>query len=242
MAQVPSLKEVRLDQPGAKRAFNRAHFAAAASRYDFATKALSLGGDARWKRRLIEALPGRAGACLDLACGTGDVAFLLAAKFPAAQIEGLDLSREMLAVAGRRKTLGDRIRLVEGDLDLLPQPSASVDVVTGAYALRNAPDLRQALSEIHRVLTPGGTAAFLDFSKPDSGLGQKIQYGLLQFWGGLWGLLLHGNRSVHGYIAASLRIYPARSQLDELFRACGFEKKLSRRFYGGMVELTLWQK
>lgn len=242
MPDVPSLKEARLNEASAKRDYNRVHFAEAAPRYDFVTKVLSFGGDAVWKHKLVDALPGGAETALDLACGTGDICFLLAERFEQLRIEGVDLTQEMLDIAGQRNTFGDRIRFVRGDLGQLLQADDSVDLVTGSYALRNAPDLQVALAEIHRVLKPGGTAAFLDFSKAPSRVSQIIQYGLLRFWGGLWGLLLHGNPAVHGYIAASLQNYPSRPELDTLFEASGYEKQLSRLFYGGMTELILLRK
>lgn len=242
MPKVPSLKTSRLDEASSKRDYNRTHFAEAAERYDFATRALSLGGDARWKRKLIGALPDEAEAVLDLACGTGDLCFLLAERFPDAAVEGLDLTREMLDIAAHRNHYGERILFVEGDLCALPQDDNSMDVITGSYALRNAPSLKAALTEIHRVLKPGGTAAFLDFSKPPSPVAQNLQYRLLRFWGGLWGVLLHRNSSVHGYIAASLRTYPDRFELASYFRAAGLYKQSTQLFMGSMIELTILQK
>ncbi len=242
MPRVPHLHDAVLDQPDSKREFNRTHFAEAAPRYDFVTKVLSLGGDAVWKRRLVDALSEEPAAVLDLACGTGDVCFLLAERFSNAGIEGLDLTREMLDIAEQRNQFGERVNFVQGDICNLPQASDSKELITGSYALRNAPDLLMALQEIHRVLKPGGVVAFLDFSKSPSRTAQKIQYILLRFWGGFWGLLLHGNPAVHGYIAESLRTYPDRQQLDDCFRSAGFEHLSSRLFYGGMTELILLRK
>ena len=242
MPKVPALKNAALNEAESKRNYNRVHFAEAAPRYDFVTKALSFGGDAVWKKRLVAALADEPASALDLACGTGDVCFLLAARFPAASVEGLDLTEEMLEIANQRNRFGDRVRFIQGDLCALPRADAAVDLVTGSYALRNAPDLKEAIQEIHRVLKPGGVAAFLDFSKSPSARSQKIQYGLLRFWGGLWGLLLHGNPAVHGYISESLKGYPSRPELDALFAAAGFDKKTSRLFYGGMTELLVFKK
>jgi ubiquinone/menaquinone biosynthesis methyltransferase len=242
MQKVPSLKNAGLNERDSKRTYNRVHFAEAAPRYDFATKILSFGGDAVWKQKLIEALPDDAESALDLACGTGDICFLLAERFRGIQIEGIDLTQEMLDIATHRNTFGNQIRFVQGDLCQLPQAGASFDLVTGSYALRNAPNLKICIEEIYRVLTPGGTAAFLDFSKAPSRVSQKVQYGLLRFWGGLWGVLLHGNPAVHGYISESLKTYPTRPELDTLFIAMGFEKISSRLFYGGMTEIFLFRK
>ena len=93
-----------------------------------------------------------------------------------------------------------------------------MDIVTGGYALRNAPDLGTAIDEISRVLKPCGVAAFLDFSKPSGKILQKMEYWALKTWTGPWGTLLHRNREVYRYIAESLQPFPDRSQLRDIFR------------------------
>ena len=123
-----------------------------------------------------------------------------------------------------------------------PFPNNSFDVVTGGYALRNAPDLRETLKEINRVLKPGGTAVFLDFSKPFSKLGQALTFFVLTFWGGLWGLLLHGKPAVYVYIAKSLRLFPDRRRFQELLNELGFISIRSRLFYFGLIEIIGFQK
>ena len=154
-----------LDVPGRKRAYNERHFAEAASRYDLATRMMSLGRDAAWKRALVAALPVLPSPrCVDLACGTGDVAFLLAKRYPGGVVTGMDLSAPMLAIARERNRFTN-VRFEPGDLCDLPFSDGSADVVTGSYALRNAPDLREALAEVHRVAVAGeedGVALTLD--------------------------------------------------------------------------------
>jgi ubiquinone/menaquinone biosynthesis methyltransferase len=242
ISKVKSVGE-ELNSPAHKRDYNEEHFTEAAPEYDRATRMLSLGGDAVWKRRLIDALPPLTHPkCLDLACGTGDICFLLAEKFEDASIQGLDLTQEMLRFADMRNLFGARINFRKGDMGDLPQDDESIDLVTGSYALRNAPDLNQALKEIHRVLRPSGTAAFLDFSKSESRVMQKVQFYLLKFWGSFCGWMLHRNTAVHGYISESLRIWPTRTQLQHQFNECGFKILKTKRFYGGIVELVLVEK
>lgn len=225
--------------PERKRRFNEAHFEEAAPRYDFAVKAMSLGRDASWKRVLVAALPDvPAPVCVDLACGTGDVAFLLGARYPRGTVVGLDLAPGMLSLAGRRNRLPN-VRFEPGDLCDLPFPDASADVITGSYALRNAPDLRIALAEVRRVLKAGGVAAFLDFSRPERPLLQRLQYLLLRGWCGLWGTLLHGTPEVHGYVAESLTVFPDRRRFAEILREEGFSVAASRRFFLGITELLV---
>jgi demethylmenaquinone methyltransferase/2-methoxy-6-polyprenyl-1,4-benzoquinol methylase len=230
-----------LDDPAAKRRYNEALFEEVAPRYDFVTKALSLGRDGAWKREMVDALPALPGpVCVDLACGTGDVAFLLAEKFPDGDIVATDLTPAMLDLARQRAPCAN-VRFVQCDMSATGLPGASADIVTGSYALRNAPDLRVALSEIHRILKPGGTAAFLDFSKPSAYFGQRVTHALLKAWGGFWGLLLHGTPEVYAYIAESLRHFPDRDELRKLLTELGFTSIQSRRFYFGIVELICFK-
>lgn len=230
-----------LDAPERKRAFNAAHFAAAAVRYDVATVAMSFGRDRCWKRQLVAGLPDfRHPVCLDLACGTGDLGRLLAARYPTGCLVGLDLSREMLTIAAARGG-PPCLRYLQGDMHSLPLATASCDLVTGGYALRNAPDLERALAEIARVLRPGGHAAFLDFARATTPAGQRRQYRLLRLWCGLWGQLLSGSWEVHGYIAESLRTFPTAAELDRLLGAHGLVPRARRRLLGGLLQL-IWSE
>jgi ubiquinone/menaquinone biosynthesis methyltransferase len=207
-----------------KTDFNEWMFSIAASKYDWATQVLSLGQDAGWKRQLMELLPYSDDEMtfLDLACGTGDVTLLVKEQYPKSVVQGIDISEHMLQRA-RTKPKAEGVTFAQADMCRLPVPSNSVDVVTGSYALRNAGNLNQALAEISRVLKPGGMGVFLDFHKPQSKLAQQAQYATLKFWGALWGIILHLNPSVHGYIADSLKQFPAGPELVDLFRSHGME-------------------
>src|SRR5436190_16593922 len=142
----------RIATPDGKGRYVRVLFATIADRYDFITRALSYGQDQRWKRRLVERAAPRPGArALDLATGTGDLAFALAAR--GARVVGLDITFRMIQLA--REKEGPPIRsprFLVGDMQALPFPSASFDIVTTGYGLRNVPDLAAAIEEIGRVL------------------------------------------------------------------------------------------
>ena len=222
--------------PDRKRELNRQVFGEIAAEYDRVTPPLSFGRDRAWKRDLVDSLPPLVRPrCLDIACGTGDLCELLAAKYRDAEIVGLDLTKAMLNIA-RERIRGPRVTFRTGDMCRLDFPDGAFDIVTGGYALRNAPDLRQALAEIRRVLKPGGAAAFLDFSKPPSKNFQTLENLALSFWGGLFGLLLHGNPEVYSYIAASLRQFPDRAAFHKLLQASGFTITTARMFFLGVIE------
>jgi len=232
----------QIDSPDKKRHFNQRHFTEAASRYDIATRAMSLGGDQSWKKELIAALPEIAApVCVDLASGTGDVAFLLGARFPRGRITGIDLTADMVTLSDRRNRL-ENVSFSCRDMAETGFADAGADIVTGSYALRNAPDLAKGLLEVNRIMKPGGHAAFLDFSKSSRPGKQAVQYWLLKCWCGLWGTLLHGNPTIHAYIADSLRQFPPRDEYHQLLRRTGFDLVSSRLFYFGMLELVVIRK
>jgi demethylmenaquinone methyltransferase/2-methoxy-6-polyprenyl-1,4-benzoquinol methylase len=234
--------EDHLGTSDGKRQFNAVHFAESAPRYDVATRGLSLGQDGSWKRALIAGLPEmRAPVCLDVACGTGDVAQLLASRYPDGEIHGLDLTPAMIEIAHRRDESG-RIHFAVGDMGRLDFADASADLITGSYAIRNAPDLDSTLAEFARVLRPGGCAAFLDFSKPAGCFRQAIQSHLLRLWGGFWGLVLHGNPRIHGYISSSLRDFPDEEEILRVFARHHLHAGMSRPLFFGMMRLHFLHK
>jgi demethylmenaquinone methyltransferase/2-methoxy-6-polyprenyl-1,4-benzoquinol methylase len=231
-----------LENAETKKYYNERAFSEIAPRYDFITRVLSFGRDAAWKRTLVSLLPSHESpVCVDLACGTGDIAFLLAGKYPRGRVAGLDITEPMLDIARHRNT-HPNVSFVNQDMGSLEIVSESVDIVTGGYALRNAPDLGTAIDEISRVLKPRGMAAFLDFSKPGSNIPQKMEYWGLKIWTGLWGVLLHRNHEVYSYIAESLQRFPDRHHLRNIFREKGFSVIDSRLFFGGVTELLVVQK
>lgn len=231
-----------LDAPGSKRDYNERLFTEIAPRYDRITRLLSFGRDAFWKRDLVAGLPHESvERGVDVACGTGDLTALLRDRYPEARIMGVDLTESMLRLA-RQRHIGRELEFVRGDMARLPMADGSVDVLTGGYALRNAPDLAAFLGEVRRVLRPGGTAAFLDFSKSDSAWRAELDHTLLKIWGGFWGWGFHRDPHVYGYIADSLRRYPSRQALCGVFRAAGLDvREQSPRFFG-MVEILRIQR
>ncbi len=176
-----------------------------------------------------------------VACGTGDIAFLLAQKYPAGRIIGIDITERMLMLARLRNTWAN-VGFFKQDMGCLGAAPTSIDIVTGGYALRNAPDLAQALEEIHRVLRPGGTAAFLDFSRPATRVPERLQHWILKAWTGFWGMALHRNHEVYSYIAESLRRYPDRIELRRLFEGKGFTVVHTRPHFFGITELLIVRK
>ena len=206
--------------PQSKRRYVRQLFATIADRYDLITRVLSYGQDARWKARLVSMAEVRAGErALDLACGTGDIAFAVAAR--GARAVGLDITHRMLQLArlragsARASSSQAPVEFITGDMTSLPFRSASFDLVTTGYGLRNVPDLDAAIDEIARVLRPGGRLLSLDFNRPESAVIRAAYLAYLTGVGATLGWLLHRDPDTYRYIPASIRRYPGAA------RCCG---------------------
>lgn len=231
-----------LKTPETKRCFNEKMFCEIAPEYDSMTRVLSLWRDRSWKEELVAALPSvQVPSCLDLACGTGDIAFLLAQRYTDASILGIDITDAMLDRARNRNRFS-HVLFVKQGMERLDFPEESFDIITGGYALRNAPDLESTVAKIRRILKTNGVCAFVDFSKPPGKLAWRAEYRLLKAWTGFWGLLLHRNPVVYGYIAESLSLFPDRRQLRELLAVNGLTVVTSRLRFLGIIELLMIKK
>lgn len=231
-----------LTNPDTKKQYNKQLFSIVAPKYNFVTKALSFNRDKLWKKDLIESLPDlHKPQCLDIASGTGDITFSLAKKYRDGQIIGIDLTPEMV-----EKAINNNIFLNTKfecqDMNQLNFTDNSFDIITGGYALRNSPDLKITLQETYRLLKPNGHAAFLDFSKPTNKILQKIEYGILKFWGSLWGILLHAKPQIYGYIAQSLKTYPDTIELQKLVFDSGFDIIKTKKYFFGISEIIILKK
>lgn len=237
------LKAEHFYSPDKKRTYNQWLFSTIASEYDSISRILSLGMDRYWKRELLKSLPFLDSAIiLDCACGTGDLSIMLSTKFRTSKVLAIDLCHKMLKKLIRRLKPAHTVSVVLADVCKMPVLHSCCDLVTGGYVLRNAPDLNSFLLSVNRVLKPGGQAAFLDFSKYSNSLLHKIQYILLWIWGGFWGLLLHRNPQVYGYIAESLKAFPDEKTLEAMMINAGFESVVTRRFLLGMIAIVFCRK
>ena len=236
-AVIVSLREA-ISTPAGKAPYVRRLFHTIADRYDLITVILSYGQDQRWKRRLIDRagpLDGR--VVLDLACGTGDLAFLASAR--GAHVTGLDVTFRMieLATAKPAAQVAARPRFVVGDMMSLPIADCSVDVVTTGYGLRNVPALEQSIREIRRVLRDGGLFLSLDFNRPKNFPLRYAYHAYLTLVGSALGLMLHGDPDTYRYIPESIRRYPGAETVVQLLRSNGFREPRWERVLGGLMAI-----
>jgi ubiquinone/menaquinone biosynthesis methyltransferase len=232
--------------PDGKRRYVRRLFATIADRYDLITVLLSYGQDQRWKKRLVAlAAPARGARAVDLATGTGDIAFRLADA--GAKVAGLDVTHRMIELAhqktaGRTSGQGHAPVFLVGDMIGLPFADESFDIATAGYGLRNVPDLRAAIDEIYRVLKQGGTALSLDFNRPSNALVRGAYLAYLNIVGGLLGWILHRDADTYRYIPASIRNYPGARGVARMFEERGFVDVECRACLGGLMTIHVAHK
>jgi demethylmenaquinone methyltransferase/2-methoxy-6-polyprenyl-1,4-benzoquinol methylase len=204
-----------------------AMFGRIAGRYDLANHLLSAGLDFGWRRRLVhEVARSRPAVVVDLATGSGDVAFALRRRLPTAvQITGIDFCRPMLDQAERKRRADPRLAAVSfalGDALDLPIAAASVDAVTIAFGLRNTADRARALREMHRVLRPpAGRLFVLEFSQPWRWFAPAWFFYLRHILPPL-AARLTGDKAAYDYLGDSIAAFPGRAAIAAEIRSAGF--------------------
>jgi len=218
-------------------------FGRIARRYDLANRVLSGGADIWWRHRLVAAVRHAAPHdVLDLATGSGDVAFALARALPpSAAITGMDFCQPMLDEAEKKKlaagaTQYAKVTFRQGDGLALPIADASIDAVTIAFGLRNLADRPRGLRELHRVLRPGGRLFVLEFSQPQAWFRPLYFLYLRKILPALAGLVT-GDRAAYVYLNETIEQFPGRVALAEEIRAAGFAEVAARAMTFGIVAL-----
>lgn len=221
-------------------------FARIARRYDTANRLLSGATDVWWRRRLVaEVRAGKPAEVLDLATGSGDVAFALARSLPAGtEITGMDFCQPMLdeAVAkqaGRPEAAGVVFR--QGDGLNLPLADAAFDAVTISFGLRNMADRHRALGETHRVLRPGGRLFVLEFSQPRRWFQPLYYFYLKRILPRIAGWVT-GDREAYHYLCGSIENYPDHLAMREELLRAGFAEARVIRLTFGIVALHIGTK
>jgi demethylmenaquinone methyltransferase/2-methoxy-6-polyprenyl-1,4-benzoquinol methylase len=208
-----------------------------------ANRILSVGFDLGWRRRLMKRVAAyQPRKVLDLATGSGDVAFALARGLPEAEtILGMDFCEPMLVEAENKRRAADdaryaRIKFAPGDGLALPLPQASFDVVTIAFGLRNMADRHKALQEMRRVLRPGGALLVLEFSQPVVVV-RPLYFFYLKRILPLVGGWVTGEASAYRYLNESIESFPGRAALEQELLDAGFTNVGSEGMTGGTVAL-----
>ena len=203
------------------------------ARYDLLNGVLSFGLDRRWRRATVEALrisPGD--PVLDLGCGTGDLARLLAGA--GGRVVGVDISHKMLLEA--KAKLRGRARVVLGSVFALPFRDRAFAAAGSAFVLRNLFDLEAPFRELARVVEPGGRIALVDITEPRS---RPIRQLFDAYFGTVAPALgaLVGKRDAYRYLVRSVAQLPPPAQVCAMLARAGFEQPRAKPLTGGMVTL-----
>ncbi len=216
-------------------------FTRVASKYDIMNDLMSGGVHRLWKDAMMDWLAPRPGQrLLDVAGGTGDVAFRFLNRAPGANAVVCDMTESML-IAGRQRaeadSMADRLDWVVGDAMALPFESNSFDVYTISFGIRNVTRIEDALSEAYRVLRPGGRLMVLEFSQIPNDLMQKA-YDLYSFNViPLMGQIVAGDRDSYQYLVESIRKFPDQESFASMIRKAGFDQVKYRNQTLGIAAL-----
>ena len=195
-----------------------------ARRYDRFNHLLSMGIDKCWRRRAVNGMQHHQNV-LDVAVGTGDLALELLKRGKAVEVTGIDLSGEMMRVAehkARRAGLSERLHLMQANAQAMPFEDNAFDAVTCGFGIRNFQNLDQGLSEMYRVLKPGGELLILEFAYPDNRLVRGFYNLYFIHLMPLIGHMLIGDKKPFLYFRESVRGFMWGEELLEHLRAAGF--------------------
>ena len=214
--------------------------------YDRLNDRLSLGQHRIWKLMAVKWSEATLGdRALDICCGSGDLALLLAKKVGnIGKVTGLDFAAEQLAIAKQRqaaKCLTAPMEWLEGDALDLPFVDCQFDCATMGYGLRNVTNIPLCLQELHRVLKPGAKAAVLDFHRPSQGYMQAFQH---------WYLAnivvptaeAMGMKEEYAYINPSVARFPTGKEQVQLAQAAGFSQAIHYPLMEGMMGILVLTK
>lgn len=208
-----------------------------ADRYDLINDLQSFGLHRLWKRQLLKLAKAQPGQkALDVCCGTGDIALRLAAAN--LDVTGVDFSARMLEQARQRGATHTNLQFLEGDALALPFDDATFDLVTIGYGLRNLVGFEAALTELTRVLKPGGNLLILDFGKPKNPHWRRFYFAYLGLVVPLFGRLFCGDAAAYSYILESLRHYPAQQGVADMLASIGFESNRIHDILGGVMAIN----
>lgn len=208
--------------PEGKRRYVRQLFGGIAGRYDLTNDVMSGGLHRRWKRLALQIADIREGhVVLDLAAGTGDFALRAAQGGRIERVIAGDITPEMLR-AGKTRKHAEEVDWIVCDALSLPFADRTMDRVVVGYGLRNFADLPHGLSEIRRVLRPGGKLVSLDFGRIEPEWLDRLYLRYLEISTSVAGWALHRNVESYRYIPESLRTYPAQRGVTDLMQRLGF--------------------
>lgn len=196
-----------------------------ANRYDLLNSILSLGIHKGWRKKCVKLLrPLAPATLLDVATGTGDFAIACAALRPAS-IVGIDISEGMMHFGREKlKTLGlnHLIRLEQGNAETVSFPDASFDAIVVGFGVRNFQNLEKGLTNLYRLLKPGGRLVVLEFSYPRNPIVKAGYNFYFTYITPLVGKLLSKDTRAYSYLTESVKAFPNNARFTDILRRIGY--------------------
>lgn len=234
------------DQDAAKTGQVREMFNSIAPAYDVMNRMMTMGIDTIWRRKAVDMLrdynPRR---ILDVATGTGDLAFLIDQRLKPDTLLGIDLSEGMLSVAREKaaeRGVADRVSFAIEDCLSLSLPDNSYDAITVAYGVRNFENLKQGFAEMYRVLSPGGVLCVIELSTPEHfpfrQLYKFYTYTIIP----LVGRIISRDKQAYSYLPRSVAAVAQGEEMLDIFRSVGFKNCRLRRLTFGACTIYLGEK
>ena len=215
------------------------------AKYDFLNHFLSLGIDKLWRRRAIRELKtSKPKKILDIATGTGDFA-LEALKINPQNVIGVDISEGMLKVGMEKmktKQVDHIISLRLGDSENLPFEENTFDAITVGFGVRNFENLNKGLSEMLRVLKPGGKAVVLEFSKPKIFPVKQLFGFYSRIFIPFFGKLFSKDKRAYSYLPESVKVFPEGQSFLNILSEVGYSEVNSIRLSGGIATIYVGTK
>lgn len=223
-----------------------AMFSLIAGRYDFLNHFFSMNIDRLWRRDLLKLSDVPEGSTvLDACTGTGDVAMVFAGSRRVSSVVGVDLSTGMLEVANAKagkKKLNGKARFMEADVLNLPFGNDAFDAVSISFGMRNLPNYARGMSELVRVLKPGGKLVILEFAPPTRSLYLKGYNFYLKKVIPAVGGLISGSDVAYKYLATSVDGFLSRDRVLELMEQGGLGSLLAKKLAGGVAYIYRGEK
>ena len=210
-------------------------------KYDFLNHFLSFGIDHYWRRKTISILKGQSPQLiLDVATGTGDLAFSAFKRLQPKKIIGLDISKGMLEVGRvkiKRKNLEGSLEFIHGDSENIPFEDNFFDAVMVSFGVRNFEDLNAGLKEIYRVLKPTGQLLVLEFSKPKKFPVKQSYYLYSNFILPFFGKLISKDKSAYTYLPESVAAFPEGDAFLNELNQVNFKNTYYKLLSGGIASI-----
>jgi len=232
--QLPSLEK--------KALYVRNQFDRIAGRYNLTNQVISMGMHHSWKKKAVAALLIKpTGSYLDICCGTGDLAFIIAKHLRlGGKVTGIDFSTHMLSIAGTKSQLSRlavRPSWIHGNAEQLPFSDKCFDGAIISFGLRNLTDRLQGIRELARVVKRGGRVVNLDLGHPTLPVYTPLFMTYFRHLVPLLGLLLQGDREAYTYLPESLKDYPNPSEISAMFHKAGLTNVTHLPLAWGAVSL-----